>query len=56
MNLIITGIFILIGIALIVMVIKQEIAYKKEKEFNDSLKREYNPLLKNDYDIFEDEY
>jgi len=46
MNLVIISILILLGIVLIVMIIKAELAYKKEKKFNDSLNRDYHSHLK----------
>ena len=52
MDLIILSITLLMAITLIVLIIKEHLDYKKE--FNDSLNREYNTRLKNEFDTSED--
>ena len=46
------GILILMGIALIVLIIKEHLDYKKE--FETSAKRKYNSRLKNEIDLSEE--
>ena len=52
MDLIILSIILAMAITLIVLIIKEHMAYKKE--FNDSSQREYNARLKNEFETSEE--
>lgn len=52
MNLIILSIILGMAITLIVLIIKEHLAYKKE--FNDSSNKEYNTRLKNEFETSEE--
>ena len=52
MNLFIYSILVLMSIALVVLIIKEHLDYKKE--FKDSLNKKYDSRLKNEVELYND--